>query len=356
MSLPEFFLAANSANGFISEFSNSYNGEDNWLAYIIKGGAGTGKSSLMRKIAKLVTDTGERAFLCPCSSDPASIDAVIFPDKKAIVLDGTPPHAVEPKYPAICEQIINTGAFWNQEKLLGKEKEILALYKLNSAAHKKASGYIKAAGSLLRANFSFALAATDIDNAANFAASLAERHLKKSGSAPFEWVRFLGGVTPNGMLFLGDTINCLSDTQIVISDQYGAVSSIFMTIIRDMALYKNLEIITLKNPILPNEMIDHIIIPELRLAFCSERSGMTINSDARRIHSRRFTDVTALHKNREKITFNRRIYKELLIGAVNSLKEAKQIHDAIEKYYIGIMDFSHFEEIAQKVSKSILSR
>ena len=356
MSLPEFFLATNSANGFISEFGNNYDAEKGWLAYIIKGGAGTGKSSLMRSIAKRVSDKKINTFYCPCSSDPDSLDGVIFPDKKVIVLDGTLPHPVEPKYPAICEQIVNTGAFWDEEKLKGMEKEILNLYKLNSLAHKKASGYIKAAGQLLRTNFSYALSATDIEKASLYAADIADKHIKGMGKGQKEWVRFLSGVTPKGFIFFGDTINHLSDKQIIICDQYGAVSSIFMTVIRDIALYHNYEIITVKNPILPNEIIDHIIIPELKLAFCSERRALLINSDERRIHARRFTDVSALHKNKEKITFNRRIYKELLEGAVNSLKEAKLLHDIIEKHYIDIMDFSHFEDISSKIAEKIISR
>ncbi|MBQ8793259.1 MAG: hypothetical protein IJZ63_00755 [Clostridia bacterium] len=46
----KYFLAANSAEGFVSHFGDNYDYADGWRAYIIKGGPGTGKSSFMKYI------------------------------------------------------------------------------------------------------------------------------------------------------------------------------------------------------------------------------------------------------------------------------------------------------------------
>lgn len=87
-----FFLGANSANGFVSRFSNVYNLTDGWRVYIIKGGPGTGKSSLMKKLASSAKERGFTPQLCYCSSDPVSLDAVIIPENKFMIADGTAPH------------------------------------------------------------------------------------------------------------------------------------------------------------------------------------------------------------------------------------------------------------------------
>ena len=44
------FLGANTPKGFVSFFDELYNPYDNCSAYIIKGGPGTGKSTLMKAI------------------------------------------------------------------------------------------------------------------------------------------------------------------------------------------------------------------------------------------------------------------------------------------------------------------
>ena len=113
----KFFLGANSCKGFESHFSDCYDARDGWCAYIIKGGPGTGKSSFMRHFASHAIQKGEEVILCPCSSDPESLDGVILPRKKMVLLDGTAPHVVEPSFPGICEEIINLGEFWDAEKL-----------------------------------------------------------------------------------------------------------------------------------------------------------------------------------------------------------------------------------------------
>ena len=107
----KYFLGANSGEGFVSHFGDSYNCFDGWRAFIIKGGPGTGKSSFMKYIAVNAADRGYEAVLCPCSSDPDSLDGLIIKDLKTVIIDGTAPHTVEPVYPGACEEIINLGVF-----------------------------------------------------------------------------------------------------------------------------------------------------------------------------------------------------------------------------------------------------
>ncbi|MBC8546753.1 hypothetical protein H8711_07370 [Clostridiaceae bacterium NSJ-31] len=89
----EFFLGANTPQGFVSRFDQLADPEDGWRKFVIKGGPGTGKSSLMKKLAAELSGRCDRMELIHCSSDVDSLDAVIVHNIKASIADGTPPHA-----------------------------------------------------------------------------------------------------------------------------------------------------------------------------------------------------------------------------------------------------------------------
>ena len=55
------FLGANTPEGFISLFDELYDPAEDWRAYIIKGGPGTGKSRLMRRVADELEQAGYTA-------------------------------------------------------------------------------------------------------------------------------------------------------------------------------------------------------------------------------------------------------------------------------------------------------
>ena len=230
ISLSKYFLAANSAEGFVSVFKDSYNPTEGWSAYIIKGGPGTGKSSFMRLIANKATDKGIKTQLFPCSSDPDSLDAVIFPDKKTVIMDGTSPHTVDPNYPAVCETILNFGSYWNENILKEKSLEVIAVTKQNKALHKTASEYIKSAGILIKENYNNAALATDTLKAELFAEKLTKKLIPKSSGKGYEWVRFLSGITPKGIVSLSDSVLPECTKTVILSDKYGAVSNIILNI------------------------------------------------------------------------------------------------------------------------------
>lgn len=90
--LPSFYMSANSPYGFFSYCDDIINMKTRNRMYILKGGPGTGKSSLMKKIAASLAEEGHSIELIYCSSDPNSLDGVIINDLNTIIIDGTAPH------------------------------------------------------------------------------------------------------------------------------------------------------------------------------------------------------------------------------------------------------------------------
>ena len=90
-----FFLGANSEEVFFSLYEQLLDGRFDDLL-ILKGGAGSGKSTFMRRVGAAVERTGERVVYINCSGDPDSLDGAIFLDRRAAIVDGTAPHGTAP--------------------------------------------------------------------------------------------------------------------------------------------------------------------------------------------------------------------------------------------------------------------
>ncbi len=97
MSKPlHFFLGANTPQGFVSRFDQLADPSDGWREFIIKGGPGTGKSTLMKQAAKAFESESGQIEWIHCSSDAESLDGVIIHDQKIAIADGTPPQENDP--------------------------------------------------------------------------------------------------------------------------------------------------------------------------------------------------------------------------------------------------------------------
>lgn len=343
----KYFLAANSAAGFYSAFDGCYDPQNGWTAYIIKGGPGTGKSSFLKFMAVNADNNGLSAELCPCTSDPNSLDGIIIPELKTVFLDGTSPHTVEPKYPGVCENLLDFGKFWNPEMLRKNRKEITELTDENKRLHRTASGYLAAYGKIMSDDLKTASACTDKAHTVNYAFSLCKKNIPVRTGTGIEQKRFIQGVTPLGVVSYPKTVSGSYENIAVISDEYSSVSAIINEIVRNYALGCGYDVITLRNPFMPNDIIDHVLIPELSFAVVTENRYMDFDVQTRRVHSRRFVSSNKLHNSRGRLKFNAKLKKDILLSAASVMAQAKSVHDELEKYYAEAMDFSALTQFAE---------
>ncbi len=349
----KYFLGANSCEGFVSRFKESYSAHKGERAFIIKGGPGTGKSSLMKFIASKCAQNGKEIELFPCSSDPDSLDGIKILPEGTVFLDGTAPHIIEPEHPGVCEQIVDPGRFWNADLLRVHRKQIIETMALCKAYHAQAARYIFAAGRLLGDNIALQKTHMNTDKIHAFARSLSKKHLPEKRGKGSITERFLSGITPKGIVFYSSTLKKNIKQRIIISDKYGAVASQIMEYLLNDAVKKGYSVIAVRSAFFPSCVTDHIIIRELSLAFCSENDYMHIGTDERRVHSRRFEDKS-FKTNREKLRFNAKAAKEMLISACEALNHAKAVHDDLEAYYIKAMDFSALSNYASELLNKII--
>lgn len=353
-----FFMGANTPSGFYSLFDGLYNPYGDWVAYIIKGGPGTGKSGVMKKVAKAMEEKGLFVERILCSSDPDSLDGIIIPEIRACMADGTSPHTVEPKFPGAVEEIVNLGEYWDSNVLRENAQNIRDTALENTSCHKRCTEFLSAVGMLRDDTMKIAAAFTDKGRIRNYASRFAAKEFGPvRGKIGKESKRFLSAVTPKGVFFNTGTVVNLCEKVIVIEDDYGAVSSYLLDCLRSYAIACGLEVITCMCPLAPTSKIEHLIIPEIGMGIVTSNTAHPATFEpSRHINSKRFMDMDSLKKHKYTIGFNNRAGDELLYEAVSILEQAKEIHDDLEKYYVAAMDFEKVGNKTQSIIESLNSR
>lgn len=145
-----FFAAANGFDGFISAFPKIFNPGDYDRIFVLKGGPGTGKSSLLKALCAFGEENGCFVEAIFCSSDPNSLDGVILEKngKKIAALDGTAPHQTDAVLPGAVDEIVNLGDGFNVPKLTASRKKITELNKKKKYAYRKAYEFLYLAGQI----------------------------------------------------------------------------------------------------------------------------------------------------------------------------------------------------------------
>ncbi len=351
-----FFLGANNKTRYCSLFDELYNPYEKGCNIILKGGPGTGKSTLMKKIYRQADARGyytERGF---CSADPSSLDALSIPEKAFAIFDGTSPHVIEPTLPGVTEHIVDLGVAWNRAALQEHINEIRELTKSNKAQHKKVADFMRAAAHIETQSVLICSGFIDKEKVARYAKRLSGRVIppKKSGERGRLKKRFLSGITPEGVTVFHETVVALAEEIITIHDEHNCVSPYIVETLCNEALEKGYDVYGCYCPLFPEFKMEHIIIPELHLACITENDyHYSIDDEGKRIHASRFFDGNAYSKNKEKLRFLKKAKRELVDESVKRLMLAKDIHDKLEEYYINATDFDVINEIGDKIIKSI---
>jgi hypothetical protein len=116
-----FFPGGNTPEGFYSYYDYILGQNEAEHIICIKGGPGTGKSSLMKGIGEYFHRKNEKVEYYWCSSDPDSLDGIVLCDRKIAFIDGTSPHVTDPVNPGAVDSILNLGEYWDSAAIK-KEK------------------------------------------------------------------------------------------------------------------------------------------------------------------------------------------------------------------------------------------
>lgn len=347
---PCYFLAANGPSGFCARFSGMYDPADGWRCVILKGGPGSGKSTLMKKAAARAMEAGQTAELIYCTSDPRSLDGVILPERRRCMADGTAPHVMEPVLPGACETLFDPGDCWDRPLLDAHRAEIVALNRQIAGCHRRAGQLRTAAANLLDYSRALAEPALDREKLAQYSRRLCRR-LFPGAPRPGGHIshRFLSGITPDGWITFGRTLTACAKRVVLIEDDTGLAAGAILSAIRDSAAAHGAPVICCGDPLHPDEP-DAVLLPGRQEAFALTDQFRRFDFIPERIiHARRFYDPVMRRDVRPRLRPAQKQAAALIQSAVSELSLARNLHDRLEAYYMAATDYGKLNEKSEKL-------
>lgn len=347
-----FFLGANSGEGFQNLFSQITDLEDTYDLMVLKGGPGVGKNTFMREIGRAMEAAGTPVEYLWCSGDPDSLDGVVLPGLRCAVVDGTSPHVVEPRYPAAVDRYVDLGRFYDLTAAKAAAGEVKTHTHAYQAAYVRAYRNLKAARQVELDAFAAVRRGFDADRARRRVEGILSRELRQKGDQSGRTVRrFLGSVTWQGYVWRFDSVDALCPRVYEFADSAELAGELFAQI-RARATERGWDTIACCAPEEP-ERIEHLLIPGLGLGFITSRPDMEYG---RRPYRRVRLDAMAEQREgRARLRFQTRMAALLREEGIAALREAKASHDALEAVYNPYVDFDGVRTLAALEAGRLLS-
>ena len=352
----QYFLGANSPRGFYSLYDQLISIEDANAVYILKGGAGCGKSTLMRQVARAAEGANIPVEYILCSGDPDSLDAVILPSLSVALVDGTAPHVVEPKYPGVIERYVNLGSCYDTAALAPLRAEIMGCMTGYKDCYRRAYRCLDAAAQIAADERSTLLSPALEEKMQKRAAGILSREVRrKKGALPGKVTqRFLSAVTHAGQMTLFETVQAQCSKIYELSDSYGLSHSMLTHLLTGITA-AGYDVVACPSPMAP-ERLEHLIVPQLGLAFLSTTPTTPFPGHPhRRIRVDAMAGAELLRHSRPRLRFAKKVAAALMDEAVSSLSQAKQMHDELEALYNPHVDFGRVDKMAREIIAEILN-
>lgn len=351
----QYFLGANTPLGFSSLYHQLSDPEAHRAVYILKGGAGCGKSSLMRRVGHRAQAAGYEVIEVPCSGDPDSLDAVILPQLKVAVVDGTAPHVVEPACAGAVERYVDLSRFYHWEGLQPVKGDIIAAGRACSACYKRVYRCLGAAGELLEDVRDRVSSDLLTQKLARRARGIIARELKPADAAPgVEHQGFLSALTHKGSVTLWETVEAQAGRVYELWDSYGLAHHLLAPILA-AGLATGHQVVACPDPMAPQRLA-HLLFPQLSLAFVtSNPHAPWPHHPYRRLRLDAMVDREVYRASRPRLRFAQKVAQALVDQAIDGLCQAKAAHDDLEALYNPHVDFEGVYQVADQVAEELLS-
>lgn len=342
-----YFAGANTGGGFVGSYADIANEGTLDKVYIIKGGPGSGKSSMMRKIAAAAEANGKNVEFFLCGSDPDSFDCVLV-DGRIAVLDGTFPHVKDMRYPGAKSAIIDISKCWNDSYLEERKEEIIAHSALKSLEYSSAYRYLKAAAQIELENTTERSAIFNLEKAEGFVSRFIKKLPKPSSGKITTEHRYTAGITMQGRVRVA-TLYDLAETKYSINDSYGC-SAELIKLMHDKLSEKGYSLIVGHLPLC--DMISEIYIKEVGLTISAADRG----KESKIINADRFVKKEMLSQSKGKIKLASNCREECINAAIYCLKKAADHHFNLEKVYIDSMNFEKLNRLTEVIISEVMER
>ena len=347
--MEKYFAAANTEAGFFSLFDEVFSPQLLRRIYILKGGPGTGKSTLMSHIGFLAEKRGiEVEYIC-CSSDPNSLDGIIIPSLSVAVLDGTAPHITDPVYPGVAEHIVNLEDAFDCKALTEKRGELVSLICSKKEAYRTAYRFLSAVGALEKEREAMKETFFLREKAESAVRRLLSsfRHIRKGERKQ----RYISAISCEGIQTL-DTLHKRAKKIFAVTDKYG-FGKYFMNILYEAVYAEKLAATVCPSPLVRTDTEAIFLEGENVLFMLSDEKNAS-GAD-KIINCMRFIRKDAVSARKGRLRFFMKCKETILEGALSALAEAGEFHKKAEKIYSASVDFSKVDTVKMQMISEIFA-
>lgn len=341
------FPGGNTPKGFHSFYRQNLNGLER--VFILKGGPGVGKSTLMRKIGTAMMERGYDVEFWQCSSDNDSLDGVIVPALNIGIIDGTAPHIVDPLYPGAVDEIINLGEHWDESHLSRHKEEIISISQAISQKYTKCYNYLQRA-SLIREKWEAQSdLAVDGEKLVLLGQELLDNIFAEKGSKIRYF--FAATVTPRGLTSFAESITANCRQRYILQGQPGWGQDVLLAQIVQAALDRGHNLEVFCNTFDP-EKFDMVHLPDLKIAIID--ASVSHNKIIIKPEDKEIQMEEALLCPGEADESLSEQFLQLVESASEQVAGAKALHDKLEVYYTQAMNFEAIDKVGNRVFNKIL--
>jgi len=355
------FLGSNSSEGFFSSFQYILSQKEANKIICIKGGPGTGKSFMLKKVGNHFKEKGYTVEFHHCSSDVDSLDGILIKELKVAMIDGTAPHSIDPKTPGAVDEILDLAKYLDEDKIRGEKERIMDISKEVSLYFNRAYKYLRASRVVFEDLESLNKLALNVSKLNLIKEDLKHKLLPMnvSGVGTSRHL-FATAFTPTGIETFVDTLYKGYNTVYLLKGDAGTGSREVLKYIYEEAIKRDLYVEAFHDPFIP-ERLEHILLPHLSIAL------LTCNEINKEYFKENLTDVELqidmntilnkdiLNKYESEIKYSEDIFYELLSKALNILSEVKVIRNTLEDIYISSMNFKEIDTIYENIITEIMS-
>ena len=351
-----FFPGGNTPNGFYSFYGNAIDVARLHRLFILKGGPGVGKSTLMKRAAQALMKKGILVEHLHCSSDPESLDGIVAPAIGLAIVDGTKPHMIDPVLPGAVDSIVNLGECLSHEGLKAQRPQIEKLTKDIQGHFQRAYRYLRAAQPLkLDAQWAISNGCNEaklvcVTNEMLSALSLPSGLCQNKGH---ERKLFLSALTPLGYTNYLDAIG--AQTVFELSGPWGAPGERVLSRVRTALIESGEDIEGFYCPMDPSRL-EHIFLPKRALLLTTKSDYLKCLLKPQRLFNLGAAiDYDALNSDKAALEYDLHAYSAFIDHALLAIHAAKRDHDKLEEIYIGNMDFKRLKKMQDDVIKQCIS-
>ena len=344
-----FFPGGNTPQGFVCRFEDIMPPERARRVYFIKGGSGVGKSTFMRAVGEHCARAGRRVEYFRCSSDPDSLDGVSVPELGVALMDGTAPHAMDPRLPGVRDFTLDLGRFLSEARLAGAREE------LERAMARRAACFARAYARLSAAQALYCDAGRALSVALRPGEELIRELERALGPAAHGEGRgglrrlFADAVTPSGLVSVLDTLPARRRVRVELP--WGCDASPALEAMARRAQRRGEDAVLLMDPLMPERAL-HLYLPERGALVCAD--GGLVERDM--AFDAAVPGAAGGPGDAEALAaaeFDRRECMGMIGAAVEQLALARRLHARVEERYSSAMDFERVQSLREEVCAQI---